>query len=342
MGLALGPDQDHGGHQDEIQHQCQGDASGHHPAEINHRLDARHHQGDKGHNGGDAGVHTRNRHQLHRAQYPLVDIPVRFQRMYLTVADDQVNGDGQRDDQQYRDKVGRYHGHAPVQRTQQAQHHHHGSGAGYQRNNHPARPAEDQGQNQQHDTEDGRAEYHQVPTNKAHHIRRDHRYPADKNIGIGPVARGNLTHVGHHVALGIQGHRRMRLEGCLNLGELLLLIGRQALPVPLDAQGFPTGEQVVVKLVPLEIDLHSGELAIAAGEQVRVDRAGGQLLQHQVAVDAGLVQRGQRLRRADIGEGDRRAFQQGNIPDGDHGRNTLQLAQLIRHAAQRLQRLGGQ
>ena len=134
----------------------------------------------------------------------------------------------------------------------------------------------------------------------------------------------------------------MRLEGRLNLGEFLLLIGRQALPIPLDAQGFPTGEQVVVKLVPLEIDLHSGELAIAAGEQVRVDRAGGQFLQHQVAVDAGLVQRGQRLRRADIGEGDLRAFQQGNIPDGDHGRNTLQLAQLIRHAAQRLQRLGGQ
>ena len=336
------PDQHHAGHHQEIEKQAQGDTGGHHPAEIDDRLYARHHQRYKGHDGGDAGVDAGRGHQPHGAQHPLVQVAIGLQRMQLAVAHDQVDGYRQGHDQQHRHEVGGDHRHPPVQGAQQSQHDHHGRAAGDQGNHHPAHPPEDKGQDKQHDAQDRRTEDHQVTGDKADHVGGDHGHPADEDIGVGAVLVGDLPDVFHQRALGLQHLRRVGLELLLDLGQLPGLGGGEPLVIALDAQAVAQRQQVVVAIVPLQVDLHRGQLAVAAGQQIGVDRAGGQLPQHQLLVYARLVEAGQGIRGSDIRQGDHRAFQQRHVPHRHHRGDAIQQAQFIGHAAQGLQRLVAQ
>ena len=249
--------------------------------------------------------------------------PIRIQRVQFAVANNEVNAQRKADNEQHGDKVGRNDRHAPVKQTEQAQHHHQGITTGYQGNNNPTQTTEYRRQNQQHNPENRAAKISQITFDKRHHVRRNHRHPADEQLGVITIARHDFAHVDYQQALSLKhdaGMRFVQLFRCLKLRHLRR---RQRARFVLLTQRIPFLQQLVVVIVALEIDLDRGQLSVFTDQQVGVNGAGGEFGKGLRTINTLIFQTGQRVAGGDIAQADRRALKQRHIPYGNHRGNTL-------------------
>src|SRR5210317_1081868 len=86
--------------QGEGEYQGHGEADAHDPAEIDHRPDAANYQRAKGHHGGDYHVKTGDELAANRLPHQITLLSIGILHMQLAVADDEMNGKGENEDQQ--------------------------------------------------------------------------------------------------------------------------------------------------------------------------------------------------------------------------------------------------
>ena len=202
-----GPEQDHRRHEGKRDQQRDADAQGHHPAEVDHGLNTRNDQRHKRHHGGDGGIETGHGHQPHRVANPLVGRVLGRQAVEFAVAHHQVDGDCQTDDQQHRNHVGGNHGHAPVEKSEHTQGVRHAEDTTHKGDDDPLQTPKNHREHQHHHAENRAAEGQQITAHEAQHIGGDHRHTADKEPGVIPIPRHDLTNFGDQRAVRLKLRR---------------------------------------------------------------------------------------------------------------------------------------
>ncbi len=288
--LLLRQQAEHRRKQGEHHQQRCGHAHHHDPAEGDDRGNAADDQRSKGHCGGERCVQAGLEHDQDGVAQNLAMVAEAAGGAQLPVAHDQVDVEGNGEDQQQRDEVGRDHSHPPVHQPEYAHHNDTGYGAAGQRQQYPAQAAEDQSQHQHDEGEDAQAEGGQIRLHEADQIVGNHGRAAQVELGAIPVAVENGADLTDVLMAQLGGLTAVTVEFATDLFQLLCLrLGQSTVALQILQLGTAV-DQADVALIQLEADQQGAGLAVLTDDGIAEYGAVDQFLARCLAVHVRIFQ----------------------------------------------------
>ena len=334
-GRTLVQQHEHAGKQQERGDERDTQAYGHHPAEINHRLDVAEHQRTESHHGRQGGIQGRPDHLAGCFRHQPVLRLVGIVPQQLPVADHQMDVHGHGQDQHQGDEIGGDHRHIPADEAQQSDHQQPGEGAAEQGQDDPAQLAEDNGQHRYHEHEDAQTEHHEIALDKLNHIVGNHGQAAQVQCPVLLVVRHDFPDVRYHPVILIVQRLLHRLVACVDVFQLSCFLLAETAVVFLGYELVALVLQVPVFRIFLQVELQGRNSAVAADNKLTEQGALRQFLAGFFLVHVLVFQ----------GAGVLRQLQQGPFHDreqrdidqrGNRG-NVLDLLQVIPQPADNLE-----
>ena len=308
----------------------------HHPAEIDDGLDAAEYERAEPDDGGECGVETGPGHVAHGQRHQLEVIQLRTVTPELPVAHREMDVHREGDDQHQGEEVRRDHRDLPPHHAEQADHEEAGKGAAGERQQHPARPSEDESEHRDQEHEHTAPEHQEVVAHEVDHVAGDHRHPPEVQRAVLAVGREHGADRRHACAPSLGRAPVSVLVVRPDLFELLIARVVELAPFARGDERLAACAEGLELGIVLHREQQRGGTRVSAQDRLAENGTSGELLPRPVPVHSRRLESGDVLR--ELGDRHIGALEQGYVENGGDAVDVLDPGEPVAQGRERPQR----